>query len=55
MTTSRKHASRKAKAHSVRVRLRSYGNRPRLSVFRSLTHISGQIIDDRRGHTLARL
>ena len=52
-STSRKHAGRKAKASSVRARLRQYGNRPRLSVFRSLSNISGQIIDDVRGHTLA--
>lgn len=38
----------------VRVRKRVSGTpeRPRLDVFRSLRHISAQIIDDTRGHTL---
>src|SRR5262249_34887670 len=52
-TIARKHAGRRAKANSVRNRLRLYGNRPRLSVFRSLKNISCQIIDDVRGQTLA--
>ncbi len=29
------------------------GGRPRLSVFRSSAHIYAQVIDDRRGHTVA--
>ena len=29
------------------------GTRPRLSVFRSSTHIYAQVIDDKRGHTIA--
>ena len=29
------------------------GERPRLTVFRSSQHIYAQVIDDRRGHTLA--
>jgi large subunit ribosomal protein L18 len=29
------------------------GARPRLSVFRSSTHIYAQVIDDKRGHTIA--
>ena len=38
-----------------RVRQRVFGTptRPRLSVFRSKSHIYAQIIDDTRGHTLA--
>lgn len=38
-----------------RVRQRVFGTpaRPRLSVFRSKSHIYAQIIDDVRGHTLA--
>ncbi|NPV54051.1 MAG: 50S ribosomal protein L18 [Firmicutes bacterium] len=38
----------------LRVRKRVAGTleRPRLSVFRSLKHISAQIIDDQAGHTL---
>ena len=48
-----KHAQRRGKAQSVRNKLRQFGNRPRLSVFRSLQNISVQLIDDTRGHTLA--
>jgi large subunit ribosomal protein L18 len=38
-----------------RIRLKVRGNqeRPRLAVFRSLKHIYAQVIDDRKGHTLA--
>lgn len=52
-STSKKHARRIGKAAAVRERLRSVAGRPRLSVFRSLTNISAQIIDDVKGHTLA--
>jgi large subunit ribosomal protein L18 len=52
MSMSRKHAARAGKAQSVRRRLRQRSDRPRLSVFRSLKNISGQIIDDLRGQTL---
>lgn len=37
----------------TRNRVRVGGGRPRLSVFRSLTNIYGQIIDDESGRTLA--
>lgn len=39
----------------VRVRTKVSGTSlvPRLSVFRSLSHIYAQVIDDERGHTLA--
>ncbi len=39
----------------IRLRERVIGtpDRPRLAVFRSLTHIYAQIIDDAAGHTLA--
>jgi large subunit ribosomal protein L18 len=33
--------------------VRGTGERPRLAVFRSLNHIYAQVIDDRKGHTLA--
>jgi large subunit ribosomal protein L18 len=44
----------RTKRHT-RVRLKVTGTpeRPRLCVFRSLTHIYAQVIDDARGHTLA--
>lgn len=35
-----------------RPRLQGRGERPRLNVYRSTTHIYAQIIDDSRGHTL---
>jgi len=37
----------------IRHNLRGTEERPRLAVFRSLKHIYAQVIDDRRGHTLA--
>ncbi len=36
----------------VRVKVSGTPQRPRLNVFRSLRHISAQVIDDTRGHTL---
>jgi large subunit ribosomal protein L18 len=52
-STSQKHFRRRGKATSVRNKIRQVSGRPRLSVFRSLSNISVQIIDDVRGHTLA--
>ena len=37
----------------IRQRVRGSEERPRLAVFRSLKHIYAQVIDDRKGHTLA--
>ena len=37
----------------IRQRVRGSEERPRLAVYRSLKHIYAQVIDDRRGHTLA--
>ncbi|MBI4233472.1 MAG: 50S ribosomal protein L18 [Chloroflexi bacterium] len=59
---TRKKLYRKVKAPKVmrwvrhlRVRKRILGTpeRPRLCVFRSLSHIYAQVVDDQRGHTLA--
>jgi large subunit ribosomal protein L18 len=52
-STFQKHKRRRGKSLSVRNKLRQVGGRPRLSVFRSLSNISAQIIDDLRGHTVA--
>ena len=46
-------SSRRHKAFCVRRKIRSVTARPRLCVFRSLSHISAQIIDDAKGVTLA--
>lgn len=49
----RKQQTRARKALRVRRRVRTGNTHPRLSVFRSLTNIYGQIIDDKDGRTLA--
>jgi large subunit ribosomal protein L18 len=45
--------ARKKRHMRVRKRVSGTSERPRLSVFRSLNHMYGQIIDDRTGRTLA--
>ncbi len=37
----------------VRAKVKGTASAPRLCVFRSLNHISAQVIDDEQGHTLA--
>jgi|SRR5579863_9827847 large subunit ribosomal protein L18 len=37
----------------IRLKVRGSQERPRLAVFRSLKHIYAQVIDDRKGQTLA--
>ncbi len=44
---------RRIRRHRIRKRVSGTAERPRLSVFRSATHIYAQIIDDTRGVTVA--
>lgn len=54
MSYTRPRAHRRHRRHvRVRARVRGTANRPRLAVFRSLKHISAQVIDDVAGVTLA--
>jgi large subunit ribosomal protein L18 len=46
-------AARARRHRRVRVRVAGTGERPRLSVFRSLHHVYAQLIDDDTGRTLA--
>ncbi len=46
-------AASKKRASRVRYQVKSNGGRPRLTVFRSNRHIYAQIVDDRKGVTLA--
>ena len=51
---SREKVTNARRKQRVRLSLRrSAGGRPRLSVFRSSKHIYAQVIDDRKGETLA--
>ncbi len=52
----RKHdarTGRKRRHTRVRIKVQGTADRPRLSVFRSLNNIRAQVIDDKRGQTLA--
>lgn len=53
MATKTKEHLRKARHARIRKRISGTAERPRLSVFRSLKHISAQLIDDTTGRTLA--
>ncbi len=44
--------ARKRRHRRVRARISGTAERPRLNVFRSLSHIYAQVIDDEAGHTL---
>ena len=52
MISSKVH-NRQARRRRVRAQVRGTAARPRLSVFRSLLHITAQLIDDDAGKTLA--
>jgi large subunit ribosomal protein L18 len=45
--------ARKRRHLRVRKTVEGSGERPRLSVYRSLSHIYAQVIDDVKGHTIA--
>lgn len=47
------HHARLRRHLRVRKKVHGTAERPRLSVYRSLSHIYAQVIDDERGHTLA--
>jgi large subunit ribosomal protein L18 len=49
---SQKHLARAARHHRIRMMVKGTAERPRLAVFRSLTSISAQIINDETGTTL---
>jgi large subunit ribosomal protein L18 len=46
-------AARRKRHARIRLHLEGTASRPRLAVFRSLSQIYAQVIDDDRGHTLA--
>jgi len=45
-------AARLRRHHRVRLKVEGVTARPRLCVYRSLSHIYAQVIDDSKGHTL---
>ena len=52
-TKDNSRAARVRRHTRVRKKVAGTPERPRLAVFRSLTHIYAQVIDDEKGHTLA--
>ncbi|MDT7603441.1 MAG: large subunit ribosomal protein [Acidobacteriota bacterium] len=44
---------RRAVHKRIRRKVQGTAARPRLAIYRSLNHISAQLIDDERGHTIA--
>lgn len=53
MPADARREARLARHARVRKRISGTAERPRLAVFRSLTHIYAQLIDDRSGRTIA--
>jgi large subunit ribosomal protein L18 len=53
MTTLKKRAQRDKRRARIRGKVYGTAERPRLSVYRSNTHIYAQLIDDDEGRTLA--
>ena len=50
--SEKSHIARKRRHRRVRAKIAGTSDRPRLNVFRSLTNIYAQVIDDTAGHTL---
>lgn len=53
LKTKTPRAARVRRHVRLRKKIRGSVEKPRLAVFRSLSHIYAQVIDDRKGHTLA--
>jgi large subunit ribosomal protein L18 len=53
MISPDKKEQRARRKHSIRLKIVGSAERPRLSVYRSITHIYAQVIDDTRGATVA--
>jgi large subunit ribosomal protein L18 len=51
-TISKKRELRGRRKHRIRLKVSGSADRPRLSVYRSLSHIYAQVIDDGSGKTL---
>jgi len=51
--SEKKRLARLRRHRRVRKKISGTVDRPRLNVYRSLTHIYGQVVDDTAGHTLA--
>ncbi len=50
--SEKKRLARLRRHRRVRKKISGTADRPRLNVYRSLTHIYGQVVDDLAGHTL---
>ncbi|MCY3719615.1 MAG: 50S ribosomal protein L18 [Anaerolineaceae bacterium] len=50
--SKRKHKARERRHRRLRARVQGSSEQPRLCVYRSLTNIYAQLIDDGQGHTL---